>query len=66
MFQLHSSTWHWAYILLTVVLNILVLVAWKDPTDVTPENRGQITPYVLKFLRYETFAVFTVQSTIHE
>ena len=33
-----SNIWHWAYIFLTIVLNILVLVAWKDPADVTPET----------------------------
>ena len=33
-----SDIWHWSYIFLTIVLNILVLIAWKDPADVTPED----------------------------
>ena len=38
MFPYFSDIWYWAYIFLTILLNILVMVSWKDFADVSPGN----------------------------
>jgi inositol 1,4,5-triphosphate receptor type 1 len=44
IFIAFPRVWHWMYILLSLLLNILVLVSWRDPAELTPENAELFSP----------------------